>query len=200
MCMHGNYHNVRQIFLTSGQTLKFTFSSSISLAGNSFWGYYTNNTSAASIGAVGSLILSPPLCLLCLLIPSLPGAPRPDCLDNSCVLFLIMFIVFPLYSTVIGVIGTSVLLSCHVDLGGIDISNAAVAGVAGGTLLIVPAYLFAFFPSLIFCIISSIWSAIMRLVKWVHVKLAESWMDRPYSSRRDDPEINMGFQIPPGRE
>ena len=198
MCMHGNYYNVRQVFLTSGQTLKFTFSSSISLAGN-IWGY-TNNTSAASIGAVGSVILSPPLCLPYLLIPSSPMAPRSDCLDNSCLIFLIELIVFPLYSTVIGVIGTSVLLSCHVDLGGIDISNAAIVGVIGGTLLIVPAYLFVFFPFLIFFIISSIWSAIMRLVKWVHVKLAENWMDRPYSSRGDDPEINMEFQIPPGRE
>ena len=99
-------------------------------------------------------------------------------------------------------IGFSVLLYCHVDLSGIDISNAAVAGIYGGIVLIAPAFFlcFRFFPLLISFIISSIWSAIMRRVKWVHVKLAENWMDRPYSSRGDDPEINMEFQIPPGRE
>ena len=33
---------------------------------------------------------------------------------------------------VIGVIGSSVLLYCHVDLGEIDITSATFAGLAGG--------------------------------------------------------------------
>jgi len=62
------------------------------------------------------------------------------------------------------------------------------------------ALFFPLFPLLISLIIVSIWSAMMRGVKLVHVKLTENWMDRSYDSRGDDLEINMEFQIPPGRD
>jgi len=201
MWNHGGYHNVRQIFPLSGPqgslTLKFT-SSSIRLAGNGVTGLpFTNNTSAAFIGVVGSLILSPPLCLLYLRIPTSPGEFRSECLSNP----LLTVFVFPPYSAVIGVIGSSVLLYSRVDLGGFNISKASVAGIFGGLVLLAPA-MFGFhnFLLLISVITSSIWSAMMRGVKLVHVKLTENWMDRSYGSRGDDLEINMEFQIPPGRD
>jgi FtsH-binding integral membrane protein len=112
-------------------------------------------------------------------------------------------IVCPLYSTVIGAIGSSVLLYCHVDLGGINISNASIAGLFGSFIVTIPAMFFGLriFPLLISVIISSIWSGIMWGVQWLHVKLAENWMDRSYGSHRgDDPEINMEFRMLPGRD
>ena len=99
-------------------------------------------------------------------------------------------------------IGSSVLLYCHVDLGGIDITSATFAGLAGGIAFAAVALCFGFrfFPLLISVIISSIWSAIMKVVEWLHVKLAERWMDSSYDSRGNDPEINIEFLIPPGRD
>jgi hypothetical protein len=137
--------------------------------------------------------LSPPLCLLYLRIPTSPRELRSECLGSP----FLALLVFSSYSTVIGVIGSSVLLYCRVDLGGIDISNASLAGLFASFVLGVLGFFFPFFPLLISLIISSIWSAMMRGVKWVHVKLTENWMD---GSRGDDPEINMEFQIPPGRD
>ena len=185
-------------------TLKCT-SSSIRLTGNAppqtlVPQDFTNNTSAAFIGVVGSLILSPPLYILHLrLIPR-----SPDYWDQCISGMVLTIFVFPPYSTVIGLIGSSVLLYCRVDLGGIDISNASIAGFFGGLLLIVPALVgFRFFPLLLSFIISSIWSEIMRGIKWIHINLTKTWMHRShshsYGSREDDPEIITELQIPPGR-
>jgi hypothetical protein len=116
---------------------------------------------------------------------------------------ILIFIVLPLYSTLIGTIGCSVLLYCQVDLGGIDISNATLAGFIGCIFLIVPVLFggFCLFQvPLIPFIISSIWSSVMKRVQWIYVKLTENWShSQPYGSRGDDPEINIEFQIPPGR-
>ena len=203
MCNHGGYHNVCQVFYPLRAS---DAHSSNRLAGNgamrTIEPHFTNNTSAAYIGVVGSLILSPPLYLLYLLIPRSPGVSRSES-DKTCFQASTV-IVFPLYSTIIGAIGSSVLLYCRVDLGGIDISNSSFAAFLGSLFLILPAMsCFRFFPLLISFIISSIWSAIMRGVQWLHVKLAENWMDRSYGSygsRGDDPEISMEFQSPPGRD
>ena len=197
MCIHGGFHNVRQIFpplRASGSRysnlLFFSFVGNATQEG-------TNNTSAAFIGVVGGLILSP--LYLLYLIPLPPGQLRSDYAIGLTVL-----IILP-YSTIIGAIGSSILLYCRVDLGGIDISYAALTGFLGGIILAIPAI----FGSFLFCLLltsvnSFIWSAIMKGVQWVHIKLTETWLDRShshsYGSRGGDPEINIGFQIPPGRD
>ena len=213
MCNHWGYRNVRQIFpplrasgVSDAQIYFFSPHSSIRLTGNSFLrnseSNFTNNASAASIGVVGSLILSPPLYLLYLLIPPSRGESRSQCLNDPCKQMFIL-IVFPSYSTIIGVIGSSILLYCRVDLGGIDIPNATLAASYGGLVFTGPAMVlgFRFLPLLISVIISLSWSGIMRCVQWIHVKLTEIWIDGShYGSREGDPEINIGFQIPPGRD
>ena len=85
---------------------------------------------------VGSLILSPLLYFIYLLIPTSPGVPWYQRLgtDWSPILFASILIVFLTYSTLIGLIGSSVLLNPRVDLGGIDTSNASLAGALGGIL------------------------------------------------------------------
>ena len=51
-----------------------------------------------------------------------------------------------LFSTLIGVIGSSVLLNRRVDLGGIDISNASFAGLIGGLY-----FYYRWYPWLFLC-------------------------------------------------
>ena len=168
--------------------------------------HYTNNASAAFIGVVGSLILSPPLYLSYLLIPTSPGVPRHNNLKKSSVIVFLAVFGFPLFSTVTGLIGSTVLLHCHIDLGGIDISHASLAGLYGGGFLSLPAVIgFRFMPLVVSVIISSSWLVIMRGVQLVHATWTEIGMDKSHSdassSRVDDPEIQVKAesQSPPSR-
>ena len=96
-------------------------------------------------------------------------------------------------------IGSSVLLNRRVDLGGIDISNASFAGLIGGFLFIIGGILgcvcVLLLSGVFNFIISSIRTAIIRGVQWVHVKLTENWKAKSHS------EINTELQdVPPGRD
>ena len=162
---------------------------------------HTNNISAASIGAVGSLISFPLLCLLYLLIPTEPGDPRHAIIPHP---KLIAF-VCPIFSILAGVIGCTVLLQYHVDLGdGIDSSYAFSAASVAGLLLVIPAMLFGYLiPLLVSSIFWPISLAFEMGIQWVRVKWTEIWTDRNHSyshgSRGDDPEINAELHRPPGR-
>ena len=158
------------------------------------------NASAASIGGVGSLILSPLLYLIYLpnlLSSTLPGVSRLQSLSGR--IFFLIVILFPLYSTLIGLIGSSVLLNSRVDVGEIDISDASFAGFLGG-IFFIPGGVAGYFCVRLLLgvfniIILPIWTAIVRGVQWVHVKLTENWMDKGHS------EINTELQeVPPGRD
>jgi len=180
----------------------------ILLTGNGIFGGATKHASqaAASIGAVGSLILSSPLCLLYLLFPP-PGVE-----SRHLVSIAIGFLFFPPIS---GLIGSAVLLHHHIDLGGIDISHGIWVGLAGGFSLLVlggitVVWLSVFFNfslipllvSVLSFILSPIWLAMMG-VQWVKEKWTKDWTDRSHlysGSRGDDPEIIAQLQNLPGRD
>ena len=234
MCHHWNYYNVRQNFppgplrVSESLTLKFT-SSSIRLAGNPVasaanpFAQTYNTGSAAAIGAVGGLILLPPIYGLCqllncipnngklilihilliLTVPS-PGDSQPEYKCSLSQIFSLArsswpWVLFLLFlSPFIALIGNSIVF------GNDNNWDAVGIGAFGGLVLALPAVLFSScFHLFVLSIISPIWSAIMKGAQWVHVKLKEIWMNRNHSHSplaRDDPEINLEYQILPGRD
>ena len=142
----------------------------------------------------------PPLCLLYLLVPTSPGVPRYKHFDSKLIATVIPSFII---SALTGVIGSAVLLKHHVDLGGIDIKNALLAGGIAGFIFAIAGWVFHLSP---FCLLSSIlspiWLAIMD--QWEHVKRTENGTDRShshsYGSGGDDPEIIAEMQNLPGRD
>ncbi|KDR76994.1 hypothetical protein GALMADRAFT_246177 [Galerina marginata CBS 339.88] len=160
--------------------------------------HYTSNASAAAIGATGGVLASIIVGIATSCIPLEEGHPA------------LRFMAIPatvLVSTVTGAIGSSILLSRHVDLG-IDVLHATRAGALGGTIvslgspLLVPVIAIA-----VAILFSPLWAAMAMGLRWVHVRSSESWDGRTHRSSScycygtcgDDPEIEEELaQIPKG--
>jgi len=157
----------------------------IMLAGNTLI-KSTNNITAASIGAVGGLILSP-LCLLSLLQKLLQVHWFLSILFT--ILHVILFFSFPLTT---GLIGCSVLLHFRFDLDDIKSPiDGITTSLGGGLILGFPGALLFIFVSKfdVLSIFSPICVPIKMGVQWVHVK----WTD-------SDPETIAELQNLPGRD
>ena len=89
---------------------------------------------------------------------------------------------FPFFSLVTGLIGSTVILHIHVDFNGIDSSYAFSAAGFAGALLSIPALLFGFLiPLHLSSILSPIWLAIIMGVRWVNEKWREIWTEGSHS-------------------
>ncbi|PPQ87532.1 hypothetical protein CVT25_008534 [Psilocybe cyanescens] len=138
--------------------------------------HYTNNASAAAIGATGAIIASMAVGLLlqCLCIKTDEEHPAPWYISMSTTVVV---------HTLSGAIGTAILRRHHVDLGGIDVLHATRAGALGGAILgpgsivIVPVVFAA-----LGILLTPLWLAMMMGLKWVHVHSKESWDGMTYKS------------------
>lgn len=162
--------------------------------------HYTNDATAASIGAVGSLTASVCMSVLSLILPRDGNGNTP------------WFITIPLtvvYSTLTGVIGSAILHHNEVDLHGTDVLHATRAGAVGGAVfgpgaaLAIPLIMMA-----IAFVLSPLLLAMQMGLRWAYVHASESWDGRTYRSSYcytygtcgDDPEIEEELaQIPRNR-
>ncbi|KAF8159298.1 hypothetical protein B0H34DRAFT_806959 [Crassisporium funariophilum] len=159
--------------------------------------HYTDNASAAYIGAVGILIASLIVALVMQCVPSCTvynqrtGEQEPA--------WYVTMTTTLVASTLAGTIGCAILLHNKVDIGGIDVLHATRAGALGGAILgpgsIITTPLIG---AAVMIILSPLWLAVQMGVQWVSVRSNETWSDRYhsysycycYGSRGDDPEIN----------
>ncbi|PPQ96479.1 hypothetical protein CVT26_010473 [Gymnopilus dilepis] len=159
--------------------------------------HYTNNATAAYIGAVGSLIASLCMSLTAFILPHDENGQVP------------WFISLPMsvaYATLTGAIGSAVLRHNHVDLHGTDVLHATRAGAVGGAVL-GPGLTLAM-PIIVLgvgLILSPLFLAMKLGFRWVYVRVSESWDESTYKSSYcytygtcgDDPEIEEELaQIP----
>lgn len=184
------------------ETLKYTIFSYIRLTGNGIlraahFANYTNNTSAAFIGAVGSLIS---VFILALFTSCIPIPKTGDARGNQKAKapWYIQICTYLLLSTLSGTTGSAILLHNH-DLGGIDILHATRAGALGGAILgpglvLIAPWVF----TALFLIFSPVWITISMDVQRMASKSSEDWTERRHShsfcyccsTRGDDLEIN----------
>ena len=90
------------------------------------WEHYTNNKSAAAIGATGSVFAG--LIIVLLTAPFVASGQSVRLPWPLAVIYVIIF------SLLTGTIGSKILTDCRVDLGGIDILRATRAGAVGGAI------------------------------------------------------------------
>ncbi|KAH9474437.1 hypothetical protein JR316_0012896 [Psilocybe cubensis] len=121
--------------------------------------HYTNNASAAAIGATGAVIAALALGLLLQFFQK-PNEERPTP-------WYVTMCTTVVVHTLSGAIGTSILQRHHVDLGGIDVLHATRAGALGGailgpgSILLVPVILAG-----LGIILSPLWLAMTMGLRW----------------------------------
>lgn len=159
--------------------------------------HYTNNASAAAIGATGAIVASLSIGIFMQCIPKDENDQPPW--------FISMF-VNVLVSTLTGTIGSAILIRHHVDLGPIDILHATRAGALGGAILGPGMILIV--PLFFGVILSPLWLAMAMGLRWIYAKSSESWDGRThkysycytYGTCGDDPEIEEELaQLPQNR-
>ena len=128
--------------------------------------HYTDDASAAAIGATGGVIASIIVGIILHVVE-----------DH----WFIRLCSGVLASTLTGTIGCAILLHNHVDLGPIDVLHATRAGALGGAI-IGPAMSFAvpLIFTLLFIILTPIWLVMMSGLKWVSAHSSETWDGRTY--------------------
>jgi hypothetical protein len=160
--------------------------------------HYTDNASAAAIGATGAIIATIITGIFIQCFPKDENGQPPW--------FITLFSNI-LVSTLTGTIGCAILMHHHVDLGPIDVLHATRAGALGGAILgpgmilIIPLFF-----GVIMIVLSPLWLAIMMGFRWVSVRSSESWDGRrrkysyTYGTCGDDPRIEEElFQVPKSR-
>ncbi|KIM41328.1 hypothetical protein M413DRAFT_146551 [Hebeloma cylindrosporum] len=162
--------------------------------------HYTNNASAAAIGATGAIIASLIMGIFLQCMPKDENGEPP---------WFITLFVNVLACTLTGTIGCAILIHNHVDLGPIDVLHATRAGALGGAILgpgmivILPLFFAA-----VMIVLSPLWLAMMMGLRWVSVRSSESWDGRThkfsycytYGTCGDDPEIEEELaQLPRSR-
>jgi hypothetical protein len=153
--------------------------------------HYTDNGSAAAIGAVGGI-----LALLCMTaIFNFIQLPADEQGRAS---ILITWPLTTVTMTLAGVIGVSLLKRHHVDIGDIDLVHGARAGALGGALLGPIAFLAG--PAIMLVLgilLSPLWVAMSLGFRWAYGRSSESWRGHTYrysacytyGSCGDDPDI-----------
>jgi hypothetical protein len=160
--------------------------------------YYTDNASAAAIGATGAIIAS--------IIINIFMRCMPHDANGQLPWFISLFVNI-LVATLTGTIGCAILIHNHVNLGPIDVLHAARAGALGGAILgpgmivLVPMFF-----GVLMIILSPLWLAMMMGFRWVYARSSESWDGRThrysycytYGTCGDDPEIEEELANLPG--
>ena len=129
--------------------------------------HYTDNASAAAIGATGGSVTSIIFSVF-IKVTGTGEAPFFKSLGGTI-----------LFSTLTGTIGCTILMHNDVDLGPIDVLHATRAGAVGGAVLGL-AMAVALLPILLVvsAILISILSALSTGVKWISARWKETWNGR----------------------
>jgi hypothetical protein len=119
--------------------------------------HYTDNRSAAIIGATGAFFAS--------LVVGALAAPFLASSDPPKMPWVVAMLITVIFSTLTGTIGSKILLHHHVDLGVIDSIHATRAGAVGGAIFSLQAH---FFLSIVLSSLFQLFSPLIAMIKgWV---------------------------------
>lgn len=137
--------------------------------------HYTNNASAAAIGATGGIIAS--------ILVGIPLQYKPCKDGHGDTPWLLSLCASIVTSTLTGTIGSAILLHSHVDLGPIDVLHATRAGAVGGAVFGPGMILFVpMFFAMLFGLLATVWLGMMEGLAWVSARSSETWDGRTYKA------------------